>query len=62
MSDENKTDPIIEGLFRLLPPPGAEFGLVERMQFISACEAVFKVIYKPDPAQQAIDSPKRGAP
>lgn len=60
---ESETNPIILGLFKLLPEPGSEFGLVERMQFISACESVFKVIYKPDPAQQAIDSHKqRGTP
>lgn len=59
MADEKDTHPIIEGIFRLLPPPGSEFGLVERMHFIAACESVFRVIYKPDPAQRAIDEHKR---
>jgi hypothetical protein len=40
--------PIVRELFALLPEPGIEWPLVERLRWLRAAEAVFKLIYKDD--------------
>lgn len=44
----NELPPIIKELFALLPEPGAEWPLVDRLRWLRAAEAVFKLVYKDD--------------
>lgn len=61
MSAPEYIPPIIVELFKLLPPPGSEFDLVERMRWLRAAEAIFGLLYKPDDAQLVIEAARDDA-
>lgn len=42
--------PVMRELFKILPPTGAEWPLVERLRWLRAFEAVCRLIFKDDVA------------
>lgn len=49
--------PVMRELFRMLPPTGSEWPLVERLRWMRALEAVCRLIFKDDAAQILIVEP-----
>lgn len=47
--------PLIKELFKLLPPPDTEWSMIQRLRWLNAAEAIFKIVYAPDIAQAAVD-------
>lgn len=47
--------PVMRELFKMLPPPGAEWPLVERVRWMRAFEAICPLIFKGDRIQIAIE-------
>lgn len=50
----NEIPPIVRELFALLPAPGEEFPLVDRLRWMRAAEAIFKMIYRDDAAAAVV--------
>lgn len=48
--------PVIRELFALLPCPGKEFPLVDRLRWLRACDAVLCLLYKHDDAGAVIET------
>ena len=46
--------PIVQELIKLLPPTGSEFAMVDRIRWMNAAEAIFKMLYKDDPVAKVI--------
>jgi len=48
--------PVVQELFKLLPAPGAEWCNSDRIEWLRAAEACFRVVYKTDdPTRLFID-------
>ena len=43
--DDGKRDPIIEGLIKRLPEPGAEWSIEARKKWLQAASNIFELIY-----------------
>jgi hypothetical protein len=50
----NDIPPIVLELFKLLPPIGTEFPLIDRLRWLNAAEAIFKMIFKDDPIAKVV--------
>ncbi len=44
---DKELHPLVRELFKLLPDAGADFDIAARIRFLSACRAVFDLIYPP---------------
>jgi len=53
--------PVMRELFKMLPPPGTEWPMVERIRWVNAFEAVCRVIFKDDVCLK-VAMPIRGEP